>query len=223
MSAFNDLMHRQGGPWTARVGVDVDGVCLRFAESLREYMRACGVDVSGYEDPQRWEFYLDWGYSLEEFIDWCNRGVNDGWIFARGEAYEGTREALCRLREAGHSIHFVTDRSFGEPGMSALNSYRWFADHGLPYDSVTFSADKTVTDLDFFIDDKVENYDALDLAGVEVYLCDRPWNRNPAHRSFRRVAGLPHFVDVVLSRTHTRTAPCPDDTEGERHLRLVTG
>lgn len=182
-----------------RVGIDLDGVCYDFAASVREYLcqhaRSHTPDACG--DATRWEFYEDWGLTLAEFLDVCHAGAGAGVIFTHGDPYPNVAEAFQRIRAAGHTIHVVTDRGFGEAGASEAATRAWLDRHGLRFDSLTFSADKTVVRLDVMVDDKPANYDALEAAGVDVYLLTRPWNKH--HRARRRVLDLLHYAEVITA------------------------
>lgn len=180
----------------SRVGVDLDGVCYDFAASLRYFLCATAARTPE-ECPEatRWEFYEDWGYSLSEFLEWCRLGTEAGVIFTHGEPYPGTVAALETLAHRGHTLHVITDRSFGSNGASERATRAWLDRHELPFHSLTFSPDKTIVRTDYMIDDKLANYDALDAAGTKVFLLDRPWNQDDGTR--RRVASLAEFVEVV--------------------------
>lgn len=177
-----------------RVGVDIDGVLYPFAESVADYLRTIGRHGE-YPAATRWEFYEDWGLSLPEFLRLCHDGVDAGVIFHRGAPFPGTVAALNRIRAAGHTIHFGTDRSFGAPGASAYATYSWLGRYGFEYDSVTFTTDKTILDVDVMIDDKPENYLALKAAGIGAYLQDRAWNAHVPNA--RRVSSLAEFAEVI--------------------------
>jgi len=55
---------------------------------------------------------------------------------------------------------------------------------------------------DFFIEDKLGDYDALDDEGARVWLLDRPWNRVEGDTR-RRVHSLADFVDEVLAEVES--------------------
>lgn len=183
-----------------RVGIDLDGVCYDFAASVRAYL--CGTlrthKPTDCPDPTRWEFYEDWGLDLDTFLSTFHAGVDDGVIFAHGQPYARTAEAFGWIKAAGHTIHIVTDRSMGRPGASERATVAWLAQHGLEYDSLTFSADKTVARLDVMVDDKLSNYYALEAAGVEAWLLTRAWNQHDPEPS-RRVLDLLHFAEVIAA------------------------
>lgn len=178
-----------------RVGIDLDGVVYDFAASYRAYLCESGISVEENCPPTtRWEFYEDWGFSVEEFIQHCNDGVDAGIIFRRGKPFPGAREAFDLLRAAGHTLHIVTDRSFGKS--SEYNTRGWLDEYGLKFDSLTFTRDKTCVRLDTMVDDKIENYDALDEEGVAVYLLTRPWNEREDTR--HRVSDILEYAELIV-------------------------
>lgn len=159
-----------------RVGLDLDGVCYDFGSALRDWLRARGWE-SSLPEPQTWYFYRAWGLTDQEFGEQVNAGVAAGWIFRNGEPLRWSLEGAKALKADGHTIHVVTDRFFGPAGDAQAATVEWLTRWGFPYDSVTFSKDKTVVRLDAMVDDRLENYDALEAAGVEAYLLDQQWNR----------------------------------------------
>jgi len=185
----------------ARVGIDLDGVCYNFSASVERYLflRQSHRFPGPFIPPTRWEFYEDWGLSLVEFLEICHSGVDAGIIFSDGAPYPGVQDAFAMIKANGHSIHIVTDRSFGSQGASEAATRAWLDRYSLPFDSLTFTADKTAVRLDYMVDDKLANYDALDAAGVDVRLLKRAWNQDDQPR--RRVLNLLHFAEVVGARS----------------------
>jgi 5'(3')-deoxyribonucleotidase len=179
-----------------RIGVDLDGVCYDFQGSLAAYLENAGLEYDTAIAPSRWEFYLDWGMTMEEFIKHCHDGVDAKFVFNVGKPLDSAESAIKNLRDMGHSVHIITDRSFGKiPAISEDTTREWLNRHHIEYDSLTFSPDKTCVKTDVFIEDKLENYDALDAADVEVYLVNRPWNKRDDNR--RRVKDIQEFVSIV--------------------------
>lgn len=192
-----------------RVGIDLDGVFYNFGASVRHFLHTHYADNpfgnGNYPDPHRWDFFLDWGLTLPEFLRVCNEGVDAGIIFNWGDPFEDSQAAFRQIQMAGHSLHAVTDRSFGTGTASQYATHDWLTRHGLRCDSVTFSSDKTVADVDIYIDDKVENYLALDTAGTEVWLLDRPWNQHLDAE--RRLSHISEYVQKVEDRRLSMLVP----------------
>lgn len=113
---------------------------------------------------------------LEEFKQLCHDGVDAGYIF-QGDVRPNAVESVRRVAELGHEVIIITDRQFGTlPENSHNATCEWLAQHGIEYDELVFSADKTAVHTDFFVEDKRENYDALRKGGVACYLITRDWN-----------------------------------------------
>lgn len=184
-----------------RVGIDLDGVCYDFAEAFVRYLRYSGntdYDIVDGE-PDKWYFYKDWGMSTQSFLQHCHDGADAGIIFGEGGQRDNASRAVNRISRHGHSIHIITDRSFGTtPAVSEKNTRLWLDQNGFVYDTIDFSADKTCRKTDVFIEDKLENYDALVEAGVDCYLVNRPWNTKRDKR--KRVFDIEHFADLILNK-----------------------
>ena len=182
-----------------KLGVDLDGVCYGFVDSLRHYL----VTHHGYidhelPDQEGWNFHEDqWGLTFDEFVKFCDEGVDAGVVFSHGEPLEGTREAFTAMREAGHTIHVVTDRRFGSK--SAHNTVDWLNEWGLKYDSITFTPDKTILNVDYILDDRDKNYVEISAARNAIpVLLSRPWNVDLPNAL--RVDDWQGFLDIVESR-----------------------
>ena len=181
-----------------RVGLDLDGVCYDFVASVRRYLLTLGWDAAQLPDATDWEFFRTWGLSVEEFLQICHDGVNAGIIFATGEAYAGVAAAIARVHDAGHEVHVVTDRTFGDGDASKVATELWLPQAGIRYTSLTISADKTSVPCDTFIEDRDKNFLALVEAGVDAYLIDRPWNAHVV--TDRRVSSVDEYVDLCLAK-----------------------
>lgn len=163
-----------------RVGFDLDGVLFDFGKSVREYMDSIGLKHGWENDalhPQTWNFFEHWGMTTKDFVQLCHDGVDAGYIF-RNNVRNGAVEAVEMVKDMGHEIIVITDRQFGStPEKSHQATYDWWEDFKFPaYDELHFSSDKTSVYTDIFVEDKLENYDAVTAAGTECYLINRPWN-----------------------------------------------
>lgn len=180
---------------TLNVGFDVDGVLYDFRKSHSDFEVArgnahCALDLAADE----WDYFAGWGMTLDEWLASYAEGVNAGHVLWAGGTLPGAKEAFDAIRAQGHRIHLVTDRSIGDDPQEA--TFAWLQANGLEPDSVTFSRDKTVVETDIFIEDRLENADALNAAGTLCYLINRPWNACDDDRP--RVDTLAEFVERVM-------------------------
>ena len=133
------------------------------------------------------------GLDLAEFVEFCNEAADCGCLFS-GDVREGYVEAIDAVALMGHEIIICTDRSFGtHPGVSQGLTVAWLHQHEIDYDELIFSADKTVSNCDFAIDDKLENYDALVAAGCKAFLLNRPWNKVEGGDARNRIDGFDEY------------------------------
>jgi FMN phosphatase YigB (HAD superfamily) len=183
-----------------RVGVDLDGVVYDFARHVQRYLiEHEGHDASALAYLASWNFWIDWGWDDERFARACDAAVDAGVLYATGEPNAGAVEALRRIAAAGHELHVVTARAAGTASTAALVATEtWLETYGIPYSSLTMSADKTVVPTDVFVDDSLPNYDALVAAGVRAYLLNQPWNA-PFDDGRRRVSDVAEFADAILN------------------------
>lgn len=183
-----------------RIGMDLDGPNLGFAENYYDGCRTVlGLPIPDPAPPALvWEFFRDVGHEPADFVRNCHELADSGHLF-RAEPLPGSVEAWRRLVDAGHTIHVVTDRSFGiDGGQPSRNAtVAWLLDHEYPFHSITFAADKTSVDVDVFVEDKAENFHALWDAGTVCYLVDRPWNAH-VETLRHRVADVAEFADRVI-------------------------
>lgn len=187
-----------------RTGWDIDGVGFTFGDSVRAYLEHTGQGhlwKSGPNQEPYWDFYKDWGWTSQQFVDFCHAGADAGFIFAGG-IREGYSEAIERVARLGHEIVIATDRSFGShPGVSQELTMEWLRQHGIEYDELHFTANKPDADADVFIEDKLENYDALVSAGCVAYLLNRPWNQVEGGDARNRIDHISEYADAIENVT----------------------
>lgn len=199
------------------VGIDLDGVVFDFVGALRHAFCGSLVPTPAYPDPQRWEMWDDWGMAKADWIAATNGAVARG-LFREGWFYPGARKGLAAIKAAGHRVHLVTARDCEQAG---ADTSEWLLRHGVAYDSLLFSRDKTVVPVDLFIEDNVDNAIALKEAGTPVFLIHRPWNA-----SAMETCGVPYvytWEDFVAEVEHkTSNDPRPEPTDGpDYHAELA--
>lgn len=185
-----------------RIGVDIDDVLFPWYDQAHVACTAAGI-TNGIT-PTSWYVHESYGCTLEEWIAALSAATLDGSLY-RGDPYPGAVDALERLKAAGHTIHLVTARGLLQHGeLIKAHTYRWVADHlAHVVDSLTFSKDKTVVPVDVFIDDNVKNYDAVEAAGIECWLIDRPWNQDTGDGRWRFSSFAEYADDLLGTRAVT--------------------
>lgn len=199
-----------------RVGYDSDGVIDTFGDGLYEAMIARGIGHLWKSGPTKtaiWNFFEEWknpdGSSwtfaqFKELVDW---GVDNGYVFS-GHWRPHAIESVRRVAELGHQIIIVTDRSWGShPRNSQRNTIDAYAKAGIEYDELIFSSDKTVGKTDVFVEDRLDNYDALVGAGTPTWLINRAWNHVPGGDSRNRIGCVCEYADAVEEITKSGVLP----------------
>lgn len=191
-----------------RVGLDLDGVVFDYVQNTREiakrvwptWDKAEGRLVEfKFDAPSTcWDYPVeDWGMSWEEFKYLNKYGMDHGLLFT-GPIVTGMKTLVDNLVAKGHTIHIVTHRSI--PGAISATD-RWLREHELPYHSLTFvhdAGDKSYTDLDVLIDDKVENIEAWTATGRPGILYRQKWNDHYIGDAY--VANFPEEVEDYVTQ-----------------------
>lgn len=183
---------------TLDIGIDLDGVMYDFAGSVRNYLvEKHDFDAAGLPDPECWDFFItQWGFTADTFRDYVNQGVDEGSIFRWGQVPNAAWQVMHALHNMGHRTHIVTARDYGSPGAAEEATKYWLRNNNIRHTSLTFSQDKTAVPVDVFVDDNVDNYLALEAAGHNPWLYNRPWNQHL--EGAQRVYGWNQFMDVII-------------------------
>lgn len=179
-----------------RIGLDVDDVLFSWSVHAHAACEAAGI-TNGKVVTQ-WGFHNDYGCTADEVWEVINQAYVDGML--RRPPYPGVQDILMDLRAAGHTIHLATARGFEGPlaGMVRHHTIEWVATHEIPHDSLTFTADKSLLNVDVFLDDGVHNVEALQRAKIRAWLRDQPHNQTS---KLPRVADLAAFAHMILEET----------------------
>lgn len=182
------------------IGWDIDGVLYNITKAYHVYLREVHgrLDIDESSEAATYDWYTSHNISRPEFLAHLDDAVDKGHMFWSGDLYEYDVAAHIRkLRNLGHKVHIVTYRFSGSES-KAEEATRFYLDSNeIEFDSLTFSEDKTIVPCDYFIEDHIKNYDALDAAGVKVYLMDRLYNR-AENCTRRRVFSSAEYVDIIL-------------------------
>lgn len=123
--------------------------------------------------------------------------MDAGYIFS-GDVRPNAVEAVNRVADLGHEIVIITDRFFGaDPKASHVATEIWLAEHGIPYHELHFTPNKLYVPTDTFVEDKLENYDALVAGGVKAYLINRAWNAVEGGDARERINDVSEYADAI--------------------------
>ncbi len=162
-----------------RIGVDMDGPVYQFEKCLwvwkNRKLRAHG-EIPPVPQTQTWNFFEEpgWDATLEDYLKWCNEASAAGHLFNSQPPHPGAVQGIKALKERGHTIHIMTYRMF--PGAIA-NTAAFIEKWDIPFDTISWTKDKTLVPVDIMIEDNVGNAEALHDAGVIAVIVDRPWNQ----------------------------------------------
>jgi hypothetical protein len=164
-----------------KVGFDIDDVL--YGWSAKAHQLCVDAGITNGRPLHTWRMWESYGCTQEEWAEVMRAGTETGELYL-DPPFELGQQALAVARELGWEIHLVTARACA--GWPSTELVRYLTEHWLdywsiPHDSLTFSKDKPAVcaekGITHFIDDGVHNYEALDAAGVEVWLMDAPHNR----------------------------------------------
>ncbi|TCC19929.1 hypothetical protein [Kribbella sindirgiensis] len=182
-----------------KIGVDIDDVIYPFMDTAHKLCEEAGITNGRQVDA--WHMWESYGCTRKEFMAVMDAATLTGELYD-ALPIESAQWALKDLADAGHEIHLVTARGFGwnHGRLVRYLTERWVKEWQIPHASLTFAQDKAPValklGLEMFIDDRVKNYDELDVAGVNVWLLHAPHNENERHGR-RFVMSMIGFADVV--------------------------
>jgi len=201
-----------------KIGIDLDGVVYNFTSAWEQYVtreverarnKGAICPMWAYELAARfpealpaigkdWNFYETYGIDWDCFVEICDDGVNEDFIFRLGEPIEDSVEGIKELKRLGHSIHIITHRFFGE--FSHYSTEQWLKMHDIPYDTLTFAKDKSIVGVDLLLDDLPQNLDSMGDETVKV-LYRQTWNDGGMKpTSYQAVSSWAQFVSLIKRR-----------------------
>jgi uncharacterized HAD superfamily protein len=193
-----------------RVIYDVDGVGHVFGDTVHNALKARGEGhlwKSGPTPKPYWDFFKDWkkedgtNWTYADFKELCDWAADQGILFD-GPLREGYKESIEAVAKMGHQIIIHTDRPFGSsPEVCQKITIEWFAKHGIEYDELWFGPDKTTSNGDFIIEDRLENYDMCVEAGMKAFLLNRPWNEVEGGDARNRINEISEFTEAIEEAT----------------------
>ena len=181
------------------IKIDVDGVIRNINEKMCEMYNDLFDDNLTCDDMFDYNVEKVFAKLMEKkgikavdyFFDWNARE-----IFLNSKPYDGVREAIQALRDAGHKVVIVTWQ------FNLNNKYytlEFFERNNIPYDDICFTRDKWMVQGDWLIDDNPEFItDERDKSSK--IMINMPYNKNMGIKTERAV-NLIEAVDMILSKT----------------------
>jgi beta-phosphoglucomutase-like phosphatase (HAD superfamily) len=174
--------------------VDIDNTLWQFSDAF--YLELMKINAN-FPTPDRWCTYDIWeGYcSIEEFIAAIN-AIHHNQNSDRYQPYPESRDFLSSLREHGFHIIIASHRT----PETRQPTEQWLARHGLSYDELHLSLDKTVLfpKADVVVDDSPLTLEkAIENGALGAGLLF-PWNRAYASNGFRLFQNLNEVLDYIL-------------------------
>ena len=198
-----------------RIGIDIDHPLYPFVFVFKRWLER--KTNATFPPPKRWDFYLDWGYTVNEFAALIKKGYDENVVFVEGAPTLGCKEVLEQLAR-DHELVAITHR----PAYAEDATYNWLDKWGLWFDDVIVTdRNKYEFGLDLLLDDCptiIENFRA---AGKPAVVFDAPWNR---HVLGPRVSTWREFEKIVNDMELSGENRTWEDVFGERRVTdPVTG
>jgi hypothetical protein len=191
------------------VGVDIDDVLHPWFRTAHEICMAAGM-TNGVE-PKTYAPHVEYGVPRGDWLATLDKAAMEGGLYDV-PPIPGAVEALRRIYWAGHRISLVTARGTDWPSSDLIRqaTEHWLEEFAVPHHDLVYTRDKDSAalelKLDWFIDDSVENYEAVAMASpmIEVYLLSAPHNLD--YQTPFRLETLDEFADLVLQAAERKAA-----------------
>lgn len=162
------------------VGFDLDGCAHNFTRRyLRIINREFDVEIPKDYEVKHWDFYEDFGFTVQEFIAQLENWQDEMFGPTPGFAdipEPGFTNVVRKLRnEWDCHVHIITHRNTSR---AIPLTVAWLDEWGIKHDGIHFVADKTLVNVDLLVDDAPPNVLAAEKAGQPIMIYDQPYNRH---------------------------------------------
>lgn len=175
--------------------VDIDNTLWHFCDFLYERLKKINEIMPSPDYWIDWDFWEDY-CSKEEFI----RAIQDIQLNQDDERhlpYPEAQDFLATLRE--HNFHIVI-ASHRTPA-SREQTHGWLVQHGLAFDEVHLSYDKTVLfdqSCDIVVDDSPHVLEKAVEKGIMAAGLRFPWNRHYTNNGYTLLENLNEILSHIL-------------------------
>jgi hypothetical protein len=177
--------------------VDIDNTLWHFCDALYRRLSVLNITVptpDGWADWNFWERFC----SVEEFMDAIN-DVHLNQDHEDHQPYPEARRFLSGLRDAGYRVVIASHRL----PESRNQTERWLNLHGLAYEELHLSQDKTVlfsAPVDVVVDDAPPVLEAAKRRNAITTGLLFPWNRSFGGNGHRLFLNLDEVLEYIVCR-----------------------
>lgn len=174
--------------------IDIDNTLWQFSDALYVELKKINVDCA---TPDQWDLFNIWEHycSFEEFIAVINT-IHCNQDSHHYRPYPEAQRFLSTLRGSGFHVIIASHRT----PESTAPTERWLARHGLLYDELHLSYDKTVLfpDADIVVDDLPRTLEKAVEQGALAAGLQFPWNRPHNGNAFKLFQNLDEILEYIL-------------------------
>jgi hypothetical protein len=174
--------------------IDIDNTLWQFSDAF--YLELKKINRN-FPTPEHWTTYNIWegSCSVEDFAAAIN-AIHHGQDNDQYRPYPESKGFLSSLKDHGFYIILASHRA----PTTRQPTERWLARHGLPYDELHLSSNKTVlfSMADVVVDDSPLTLEkAVDSGALGAGLLF-PWNRDYISNGFRLFQNLGDVLEYIL-------------------------
>lgn len=177
--------------------VDIDNTLWQFSDQLYERLRKINRAMPGPEHWTGWEFFSEY-ITTKDFYSAINE-IHSEQDNSNYLPYPEAKGFLKALRDEGYHIIIASHRLPAH----RERTEKWLAEHGLIYDVLHLSSDKT-TLFNMFTDVVVDDAPHILEKAVEKGATGAgllfPWNRDYTNNGFRLFSNLDEVLSYILGK-----------------------
>jgi 5'(3')-deoxyribonucleotidase len=175
--------------------VDIDNTLWHFCDVLYERLKKINETMPHPDDWIDWDFWENY-CSKEEFI-YAIQDIQLNQDDERHLPYPEAKDFLATLKE--HNFHIII-ASHRTPA-SMEQTHGWLVKHGLAFDEIHLSYDKTVLfdrSCDIVVDDAPHVLEKAVEKGIMAAGLTFPWNRHYANNGYTLLENLNEILSHIL-------------------------
>ncbi len=175
--------------------IDIDNTLWQFCDMLHAKLRKVNPDFPPVNEWRDWDFWEDY-CTASEFFD-AIHSIHSNQDSPEYRPYPEAWEFLSTLKEKGFHLIIASHRDpvFREP------TENWLRQHGLPYDELHLSFDKTVLFSEncyCVIDDAPHILEKASSMSIRTAGLKFPWNEEYADNGFKLYNSLREIKREML-------------------------